>query len=275
MKIAIIDIGSNAIKYKIFDKETFEIEEYVREPLRLGTDVFTKGYISQLNIHALIELLNRYQKVFSQKNIKDTHYIATSAVRDANNKLELVEALENNSIKLNIISGEEEAKLLSNFRTKVSKYAVVDIGGGSLEIFINDGEKQSSKSFQLGAVRLLNSDDQWADEEIAKMKLWLSRFNDVEVLYGLGGNLRSLFEVSGIQKSIPAYQLEKIVSTFKTFSQTELVERYSLPKDRADIAPVAALLYQEISSKLNVKTIENSFWSISNGIFKKIINEIT
>ena len=53
MNIAIVDIGSNAIKYKIFDSDNLELKDYYREPLRLGRDVFTNGYLSDHNCDKL------------------------------------------------------------------------------------------------------------------------------------------------------------------------------------------------------------------------------
>ena len=52
MKISIVDIGSNAVKYKIFNSENFELLEYYREPLRLGRDVFTNNKLSEISIIA-------------------------------------------------------------------------------------------------------------------------------------------------------------------------------------------------------------------------------
>ena len=153
--IAIVDIGSNAVKYKIFDKKSMELIEYVREPLRLGTDVFTTGSLSIEKINALLKLLNEYKKTFEIKNINECHFIATSAIRDASNNKLIVDALRKENINLQIISGEVEAELLSNFQCLNKKYCVVDIGGGSLEIFVDDELSKSFKSFQLGAVRLL------------------------------------------------------------------------------------------------------------------------
>ena len=53
MKYAIVDIGSNAIKYKIFNKN-LELDEYYRHPLRLGRDVFSKGYLEEKTIQNLL-----------------------------------------------------------------------------------------------------------------------------------------------------------------------------------------------------------------------------
>ncbi len=271
--IAIVDIGSNAVKYKIFDKKSMEIIEYVREPLRLGTDVFTTGSLSIEKINALLKLLNEYKNTFEIKNINECHFIATSAIRDASNNKLIVDALRKENINLQIISGEVEAELLSNFQCLNKKYCVVDIGGGSLEIFVDDGLSKSFKSFQLGAVRLLTDKYNNSAMEIDALKDWLKKFKDVEVVYGLGGNLRSLFEVSEIEKSIKTNEMKTIVENFKKFNKDELISKFNLPPDRIDIAPVAANLYEMIATELNANVIENSFWSISNGLFNKIINE--
>ncbi len=271
--IAIVDIGSNAVKYKIFDKKSMEIIEYVREPLRLGTDVFTTGSLSIEKINALLKLLNEYKNTFEIKNINECHFIATSAIRDASNNKLIVDALRKENINLQIISGEVEAELLSNFQCLNKKYCVVDIGGGSLEIFVDDGLSKSFKSFQLGAVRLLTDKYNNSAKEIDALKDWLKKFKDVDVVYGLGGNLRSLFEVSEIEKSIKTNEMKTIVENFKKFNKDELISKFNLPPDRIDIAPVAANLYEMIATELNANVIENSFWSISNGLFNKIINE--
>ena len=271
--IAIVDIGSNAVKYKIFDKKSMEIIEYVREPLRLGTDVFTTGSLSIEKINALLKLLKEYKNTFEIKNINECHFIATSAIRDASNNKLIVDALRKENINLQIISGEVEAELLSNFQCLNKKYCVVDIGGGSLEIFVDDGLSKSFKSFQLGAVRLLTDKYNNSAMEIDVLKDWLKKFKDVEVVYGLGGNLRSLFEVSEIEKSIKTNEMKTIVENFKKFNKDELISKFNLPPDRIDIAPVAANLYEMIATELNANVIENSFWSISNGLFNKIINE--
>ncbi len=271
--IAIVDIGSNAVKYKIFDKKSMELIEYVREPLRLGTDVFITGSLSIEKINALLKLLNEYKKTFEIKNINECHFIATSAIRDASNNKLIVDALRKENINLQIISGEVEAELLSNFQCLNKKYCVVDIGGGSLEIFVDDGFSKSYKSFQLGAVRLLTDKYNNSAKEIDALKDWLKKFKDVEVVYGLGGNLRSLFEVSEIEKSIKTNEMKTIVENFKKFNKQELISKFNLPPDRIDIAPVAANLYEMIATELNANVIENSFWSISNGLFNKIINE--
>ena len=156
MKISIVDIGSNAVKYKIFNSENFELVEYYREPLRLGRDVFSKNELSESTINKLIDLLIRYSEIFKERNIEQTYFIATSAVRDSENSDVLISKLEEKNIHLKILTGKQEASLLVNFNKDIEDSAVIDIGGGSVEVCINSKSDMHYESFQLGAVRPLS-----------------------------------------------------------------------------------------------------------------------
>ena len=63
MNTAIVDIGSNAIKYKIFD-DKFNVVEYYRHPLRLGRDVFKNGSLQESTIKKVVKLLTSYLEIF-------------------------------------------------------------------------------------------------------------------------------------------------------------------------------------------------------------------
>ena len=134
MNIAIVDIGSNAIKYKIFDRNNMELKDYYREPLRLGRDVFTNGYLSDYNCEKLYSLLNRYKDIFEEKGITTTHFIATSALRDAKNNNIIIEELKDQGIDVKVISGDIEASLLKNYDFTHETEAIIDIGGGSVAV---------------------------------------------------------------------------------------------------------------------------------------------
>ena len=68
MNYAIVDIGSNAIKYKIFN-QNLELVEYYRHPLRPGRDVFSKGYLEEKTIQDLLTLLLKYKEIFKTQAI--------------------------------------------------------------------------------------------------------------------------------------------------------------------------------------------------------------
>ena len=64
MRIASIDIGTNAIKSKIFETTPTQIifHEGIRSPMRLGEEVFNKGYITKKKLDELIKILKKISK---------------------------------------------------------------------------------------------------------------------------------------------------------------------------------------------------------------------
>ena len=272
MNYAIVDIGSNAIKYKIFN-QNLELVEYYRHPLRLGRDVFSKGYLEEKTIQDLLTLLLKYKEIFEKNNIEDVHYIATSALRDTENSQDIVNVLKDNDIDLKIISGDVEASLLSEFNETKINSAVIDIGGGSLEICINSNNDIHAKSFQLGAVRLLNLKNKDKTFAINELRIWLRQFNSIKHIYGLGGNLRALMQANSVTGPIDSSDFDQHVSNYLSIDNDVLINEYKIPEDRIDIIPEALNLYSLIIKELKADIIENSFWSISDGMVKKILKD--
>ena len=270
MEYAIVDIGSNAIKYKIFDID-LKLVEYYRHPLRLGRDVFTKGYLEEKTIENLLNLLLEYSKIFKKNNIKSVNYIATSALRDTNNSSEILTLLEKHNLNIKIISGDVEASLLAEFNKTKTDTAVIDIGGGSLEICINSNDEIHSKSFQLGAVRLINFDELQKTQALKELRSWLNQFKPINHLYGLGGNLRALMQVNQINGPMDTSNFNDYVKKYLSMNNSTLLNDYKIPADRIDIIPEALNLYGLIIKELQSKTIENTFWSISDGMVRKIL----
>ena len=272
MNYAIVDIGSNAIKYKIFN-QNLELVEYYRHHLRLGRDVFSKGYLEEKTIQDLLTLLLKYKEIFEKNNIEDVHYIATSALRDTKNSQDINDVLKDNDIDLKIISGDVEASLLSEFNETKINSAVIDIGGGSLEICINSNNDIHAKSFQLGAVRLLNLNNKDKTFAINELRGWLRQFNSIKHIYGLGGNLRALMQANSVTGPIDSSDFDQHVSNYLSIDNDVLINEYKIPEDRIDIIPEALNLYSLIIKELKADIIENSFWSISDGMVKKILKD--
>ena len=273
MNIAIVDIGSNAIKYKIFDRNNMELKDYYREPLRLGRDVFTNGYLSDYNCEKLYSLLNRYKDIFEEQGITTTHFIATSALRDAKNNNNIIEELKDQGIDVKVISGDIEASLLKNYDFTHETEAIIDIGGGSVEICVKQGDSYIAKSFQLGAVRLLSYSQAEQTEAFKDLGAWLGQFSSIESLVGLGGNLRALMQANEISSEFDTKLFDSYVQKYNSLSNDQLINEFNIPADRIDIIPNALNIYSYIIKETKAKVISNSFWSISDGLAQKLIRE--
>ena len=246
MNIAIVDIGSNAIKYKIFDRNNMELKDYYREPLRLGRDVFTNGYLSDYNCEKLYSLLNRYKDIFEEQGITTTHFIATSALRDAKNNNNIIEELKDQGIDVKVISGDIEASLLKNYDFTHETEAIIDIGGGSVEICVKQGDSYIAKSFQLGAVRLLSYSQAEQTEAFKDLGAWLGQFSSIESLVGLGGNLRALMQANEISSEFDTKLFDSYAQKYNSLSNDQLINEFNIPEDRIDIIPNALNIYSYI-----------------------------
>ena len=147
MKLAAIDIGSNAARLLISDviqnpqgKPDFIKLTLVRVPLRLGFDVFEKGEISPEKKEMLIKTIHSYKLLIEVYQVKHFITAATSAMRDASNAKYILEQVKNETgIDIKVISGEEEANYIyenhvaENLNTDES-YLYIDVGGGSTEL---------------------------------------------------------------------------------------------------------------------------------------------
>ena len=273
MNIAIVDIGSNAIKYKIFDSNNLELKYYYREPLRLGRDVFTNGYLSDHNCDKLYSLLNRYKDIFQKQGITTTHFIATSALRDAKNNKNIIQELKDQGIDVKVISGDIEASLLKNYDFRYETEAIIDIGGGSLELCVKQGDLYTAKSFQLGAVRLLSYSQAAQAEAFQELGAWLEQFSSIESLVGLGGNLRALMQANKISSEFNTKLFDSYVQKYISLPNDQLINEFNIPEDRIDIIPNALNVYSYIIKETKAKVISNSFWSISDGLAQKLIRE--
>ena len=276
MKIASIDIGTNAIKSKVFKTTPTSIEfiEGIRSPIRLGSNVFKEGYLKKNKLNELVKTLKKYQNNFNKNHIKMYEIVATSAFRDTQNSEDARRYVENKiEHPIRIISGLEEAKLISLHpkAQSINKNVFVDVGGGSTEIYIYQDDQHIIQSFQLGAVRgMLNKNDL---SEWKRLKNWLKKQNKVEFLVGLGGNIRSFLKIYESNK-MPTNDLIQFANELGALSLNEKIKKYNLANDRADVIDEALKIYIEIAKLLKVKTIKSTKWGVSDSIAVKTFHEL-
>lgn len=184
---AVIDIGSNSCKLLISKKETttgkyIEIlkDIYIT---RLGDRIIETGKLSATSLKNTYTAIKKFKEVCYRLGVDNIVAFATSAVREASNSEEFIKKVKKEyNIDIDIISGEEEAKLsfLANSFEFHSKICTIDIGGGSTEISIGEGKNiDYSKSFPIGVVKLNDiyfKNDIYTNENI---KLSYQYLNDI------------------------------------------------------------------------------------------------
>jgi len=283
MRLAAIDIGSNAIRLLIEEVIRTENQNYVRKisltrvPLRLGEDSFQVGKITTKKTNQLVRTMEAFWNLMDVHEVSDFRACATSAMREASNGFSVAEIVRlRTNVDIEIISGAEEASLLfSNFTDSryidsSGSYLYIDLGGGSTEItLIEKGKRTAAKSFKIGTVRglsLSNIESIWKELED-----WLIEYSIKEkklIGIGTGGNINRLHKESGL-KSYENLELAVLENTYEylsSFTCEERISKLRLKPDRADVIVIAAEIYTRIMKSALVHEIKVPKVGLSDGI---------
>jgi len=290
--IAAIDVGSNAMRLGIaaLDTETGtpQIIQRYREPVRLGHDAFTSGILSAQTMDDAVDAFRSFRNILDQHHIEQYRATATSAMRDSLNGHVLVQRIfDETGIKLSLISGEEEGRLVQLSiarRVDLNKKftLLVDMGGGSVEVTLCDnGEVVSAQSFKIGTVRLLEMLGQGGDFNALlseylegtrnKLKQQIGK-RKAEICIATGGNAGAIgslaFQLLGTESadSIQRKELKVLIKQLAGLSLEERMRDLGLRPDRADVILPAAMVFHEIMCVARVQTMVVPDASLLDGV---------
>lgn len=286
---AAIDIGSNAgrllIKRVNSDSsatDLFTKELLLRVPLRLGQDSFTIGKLSPTKRKKLLRTIKAFRQMMLVFDVDCYRACATSAMRDAQNSREVVEEIyEKTGIRLEVITGQEEARIvydnhIENLLDRSRNYSYVDVGGGSTEIIlISHGEVISSKSYNVGTVRMLNRAVRAADLEKMhqELKETAGKYPE-QIIIGSGGNINKLFRLVDERDTksgtFPVSALERLTAQMRQYTPDELRKIYCLKPDRAEVIVPAAEIFLDVANCTGSTTI----WTPTIGLADGIIDSL-
>ena len=145
-----IDIGSNSIKLLVgFVDPAAGLQVVTREKenVRLGRETFRTGKLSAETVAAGAAAVSRLAGLARASGADIVRAVATCAVREAANASEFVAAVrEACGVDVDVISGDEEARLVtlgvrSALPAACDPFFLIDIGGGSTELVVGDGER--------------------------------------------------------------------------------------------------------------------------------------
>lgn len=282
MVFAAIDIGSNAMRllfcrvYMVDGKPHFTKEELIRMPIRLGEDVFLQGKISDAKADRLITALRGFSELIKAYGVENSRAVATSAMRDASNGLEIIERVKaETGMTVEIIDGKNEAALVfSNHIEELLNpkhaYLYIDVGGGSTELTLYyDNKVIAARSFNIGTVRMLL--DKVSKEEWEEMKSWLKR-NTTGIhplsAIGSGGNINKIFKMSGKKetKHLSYEKLKNIYDMLCSYTYQERIERLDLKPDRADVIIPAAKIFLSVMKNADIEKVFVPQVGLSDGL---------
>jgi exopolyphosphatase / guanosine-5'-triphosphate,3'-diphosphate pyrophosphatase len=260
---AAVDVGSNSVRLLVVDGDGARLtREMVITRLAAGVDA--TGHLDDRALGRTLETIAGFRGIWAAHGVGDRVRIAaTSAVRDAADRERFFEGVRAaTGVDAEVISGEEEAQLaFLGAATAVDvtrPTAVIDIGGGSTELIVGDGngEVAGSVSLQLGCVRVterhLASDPPSVDqlraaramieEQLDRAEAALSAqgvaLTDATSLIGVAGTATTL---GAIHLGLPSYDEDRIHRTrLPAPALAEMAERLAgmSSAERARLGPV-------------------------------------
>lgn len=287
---AAIDIGSNAVRLLIKKEE--ENENLVsrrlskvmmlRVPLRLGFDVFSLGELSDGKAVKLRRLMKAFRQLMKIYEVTDYRACATSAMRDARNgKAVIKKVLKDTGIRIEIIDGQEEARMIYNnhvecLEDRTGNYIYVDVGGGSTEInLLTNGVLVQSLSYNVGTVRMLSNAVR--EEVWEQMKDDLTRltadFPDINII-GSGGNINKLYRLADKKdkklQRMPIASLQELYDQLSPLTPEQRMKEFNLKTDRADVIVPAARIFLTIAETVKAQYVHVPVIGLADGIIDSL-----
>lgn len=290
MKLAAVDIGSNAIRFQVssvLDRGKhviFKKMEYVRFPLRLGHDVFTSNSISIRSIEKFKKLMRVFKMLIELYEVDDYMVCATSAMRESENGPQLAEEVEKEiGLTIHIIDGKREADLINQAILSYlsdASYLHIDVGGGSTELNLYfHGKKIKTRSFKVGSVRVLEHHDSpamWADMEKWVKQNVKKEYGKVTAI-GTGGNISKLYELAQLKPN-RLMSLKKMKEVKKMVEKHSLEERIYLLQmnpDRADVIIPASDIYIKVMEWAGARYMQVPEVGLKDGIMLHLFRKNT
>ena len=278
-----IDVGTNSVKLLVAEVAPDGVRPVLEqsEQTRLGRGFYETHVLLSDAIAQTARAVAAFTRAAREHGASAVRVLATSAARDAVNRANLIDAIEQASgLKVEIISGEEEAELV--FRGVITdpkldgrKLLILDVGGGSTEFIVGAGKHhQFRQSFDIGTVRLLERlrpADPPSKQDLANCRARLSEFFAKEIvpimapsledraavtLVGTGGTTTIL---ARMEKQLRGFQRDQIEGTvisrerigywmemLWSLAVAQRREISGVPGSRADIITMGVAIYEAV-----------------------------
>jgi exopolyphosphatase/guanosine-5'-triphosphate,3'-diphosphate pyrophosphatase len=298
-RLAGIDIGTLTCRLLIadlFPSGSLKELHSERRILRLGEDVDRSKRLKREAMDRVMHCLEEWRAVIARFHVHACTAVATSAVRDAQNRQEFLDRVKSGTgLNVEILTGEEEARrtllgIRSGLPPGISDLLAVDIGGGSTEFILAPaGQPPVVRSIDLGVVRLSErvlQHDPPTKEEIQQARAWIRR-ETTEALAaiprGAGaafvGTAGTITSLAAMAQQLPTYDPARIHNyrlTFDTIAEleqqllartkAERVVMAGLEKNREDVIAAGAIILRTVMETLGERECLVSDMGLREGV---------
>ena len=299
MRLGVVDVGSNTVHLLVVDAhrgaQPLPATSHKIE-LRLSEHVTDDGHIADSGEEALARFVRDCLGVAEDQGVEEVMAFATSAIREAPNGEQVLERVRaDTGIDLQVLSGEDEARLTFLaarrwFGWSSGTLAVVDIGGGSLELAAGmDEDPDAAVSLPLGAGRLtrdlLRGDPpppdavrearRWIRQRLAASVRPISKVGPVDRAVGTSKTMRSLARIAGaapssegpyVPRSLARDDVTEIVGRVASMTAAQRAQLPGVSRERSRQLLAGALVAEAAMDLLDLERLDICPWALREGV---------
>jgi exopolyphosphatase/guanosine-5'-triphosphate,3'-diphosphate pyrophosphatase len=238
--VAAIDMGTNSTRVLVARHVDGRLDTLHRQNTitRLGQGVGATGRLADEAVERTLATLRAHRKVLDEHGVERVRAAATSAARDAANRDEFFDAVEQTiGARPELLSGDEEGRLsftgaTSDLDRGQGPFLIVDIGGGSTEFIVGTDEVDGVLSVDVGCVRLtekfLEHDPPRPEELTACISLTDAHLDDVIREVPGAAEARTLVGLAGTVTTVAAVEIG--LATY----DRDAIHHFHLTRDAAE-----------------------------------------
>jgi exopolyphosphatase / guanosine-5'-triphosphate,3'-diphosphate pyrophosphatase len=295
-RLAVIDMGSNSWRLVVYGFERgtpwWTLTDEIREAVRIGAGMGEERTLKPEPMDRALHTAAVFAAFCRASGVERVEAVATSAIRDAGNRDELLGAIrERTGLEVRVISGSEEARYgyiaIANSTTLEDGFGI-ETGGGSIQLMRIEGRRLvSSESLPLGSVHVseeflpgekapakqLKALREHVASELERLPWW----HGGGELAGIGGTIRNLATAAQKRMDYPDLEVQGFLLTRDALE--ELIEVLAdkpaskrgsvrgIKPDRADVILGGALVLAAAMETGGFDAMEVSEAGLREGIF--------
>lgn len=303
---AAIDVGSYELTMKIFEfsgKNNMREIDCITKRLDLGTDTYADGKISNEKMDELCRTLKEFAAIMKSYQVSAYRAYGTSAIRETENTIIIQDQIEQRTgIRVELLSNSEQrfldyksvASKGETFRKIIEgKTAIVDIGGGSIQLSLFDNDTLvSTQNIRLGVLRLqelvnhLNARstqvetliDEMATAQLATYKKLYLKDREIENIIVVDDYISPWAvrrdQEEGRKAVINVTEFDYLLKVLRSTSTTEIAKRLDMSEEKVPLVFISALLTKRISQLMEAKQVWVPGVTLCDGIAYEYAEQI-
>ncbi|HCT9181232.1 TPA: Ppx/GppA family phosphatase [Corynebacterium aurimucosum] len=299
MRLGVLDVGSNTVHLVAVDAATGGRPSPMSDwktPLRLVEQLDKDGNIHEKGMKKLISAVGEAAELGNKLGCDEFIAFATSAVRSATNSAKVLDEVEKQTgVRLEILSGEEEARLTFLaarrwYGWSAGRITNLDIGGGSLELSTGtDEHPEMAFSLDLGAGRLthnwfdtdppqkskVNLLRDYIDAELAGVADKMRALGPAGLAVGTSKTFRTLARLTGaapssagpyVKRTLTAPGLRQLISFISRMTAADRADLEGVSSTRSHQIVAGALVAEASMRALGIEKLEICPWALREGV---------